>query len=474
MKFSQSLRFRIQLWHGLLLAATLTSLSLAAYRYQSADTMRRVDDELREYGRFLRNRIAPPPRRQDDSPPNPGMPGDFRLPGLHGAMLDGGVGSGIYYAVWRSDGSLLAHSTNMPADLEKPRPEFGERHPRGPERGGRRGDPFGTERTRGNLREVYQFTPGGDCLLVGRSIERDTAALMRYADWLIAISASVLALGLAVGWWITTSAIRPIGLIVSTAKRIASGELGERILVTQKNSELGHLSLVLNETFAQLEESFLRQSQFTADAAHELRTPVTVILTQAQHALTRDRDPATYKQTLEVCISAARRLRQLTESLLELTKVGGIPLQQEDSDLADLTRDVIDLLQILADERGVTLVGVLDSAPCRVVPDQISQIVMNLLTNALEHTPSSGSITLRTGIDSNHTFFSITDTGPGIASSHLPRIFDRFYRIDDSRNRRTGGAGLGLAICKAIADAHGATLEVTSHEGEGCTFTLLI
>ena len=394
-------------------------------------------------------------------------------------MFDGVDGSEIYYAVWRPDGSLQAHSTEMPIDLERPislrpPPEFELREPHRPERGGRRGDPFVGERSRGILREVYQFTPEGDCLLVGRSIERDNDVLAGYAHGLIAISISVLALGLTVGWWITTRAIRPIGLIVSTAKQIARGELGERIPVSQQNSELGRLSLALNETFAQLEESFARQSRFTADAAHELRTPITVILNQAQHALTRERDPAIYQQTLENCIGAARRLRQLTESLLELTRwdAGAIPLKLEECDLADLACEGMQLLRILAEERCVTIISELVPAICQANPAQISQILINLLNNALEHTSGEGCITIRTGIEGGCAFFSITDTGPGIPSSHLARIFDRFYRADDSRNRRTGGAGLGLAISKTIADAHGAKLEVQSVEGEGCTFTL--
>ncbi len=318
------------------------------------------------------------------------------------------------------------------------------------------------------------FTPGGECLLVGRSMEPEQTALKGYGRWLAAISASVLALGLAVGWWITTEALRPIGMIVSTAKKIARGELGERIPVRQKSSELGRLSVVLNETFSQLEESFERQSRFTADAAHELRTPVAIILTQAQHALMRERDGATYKLTLEACVSAARRLRQLTESLLELTTMdaGAVPLKLEGCDLADIARDVASMLQPLAAERGIEFTGELLPSPCDADAARISQVMLNLLTNALDHTPACGRVTFRTGMESGGAIFSVSDTGAGIAVEHLPRIFDRFYRTDDSRNRRTGGAGLGLAICKAIADAHGAKLEVSSVEGGGSTFLL--
>lgn len=469
MRFPESLRLRIQIWHGLLLAVTLIGLALAAYRYQAADAMRRVDDELREHGRVVRDMFAPP-RRLNGSQSLQGGPQEFRPPGLRASVFDWTDKSGFYYAAWRPDGSLQARSNNAPADIAKP--------PRVPPRGGRNGggEPFNARRTRGLLREAFMFAPGGECLLVGRSMESEQAALRGYMRWLIAIFSSVLALGLAVGWWITTSAIRPIGFIVSTAKQIALGELSERIPIRQKNSELGRLSAVLNETFSQLEESFARQSRFTADAAHELRTPVSIILTQAQHALTRERDAATYKQTLEACVSAARRLRQLTESLLELTKLdaGVMPLNLEECDLAGMASDSATLLQPLAEERGIVFAGDLAPAHCCADPSRISQILMNLLTNALDHTPDEGCVTLRTSAESGHALFSVSDTGAGIAAQHLPHIFDRFYRTDDSRNRRTGGAGLGLAICTAIADAHGAKLEVASIEGSGSTFTLRI
>ena len=286
----------------------------------------------------------------------------------------------------------------------------------------------------------------------------------------------MLVLGLTIGWWIATRAIRPIGVITSTAKRIARGELSERIPIREKNSELGRLSAVLNETFAQLDESFARQKRFTADAAHELRTPVAIILAKAQKVLTRERDAATYQQTLEDCVSAARRLGQLTESLLKLAEwdAGEALFKLEDCDLADIARETVALLQPLAEERSITFTYEISPAQCRADPGCIAQVVLNLLTNALNHTPPKGCITLRTCVESGDAIFSITDTGAGIAAEHLPRIFDRFYRTDDSRSRHTGGAGLGLAICKAIADAHHAKLEVSSIVGSGSTFTLRI
>jgi heavy metal sensor kinase len=458
MNFPESFRLRIQIWHGLLLAAVLTGFALAAYRYQAANDSRRVDAELSlQVGNLVEGLPSP------QQTPTPGAQREFHLPASRAAMFEASQTPGYYYAVWRRDGSLWAHSTGAPEDIQRPV------HPASNEL-------LNGERTRGLLREAFMFTRPGVCLLVGRSVEPEQAALHAYARWLAAISSAVLVVGLTIGWWIATRAIRPIEVITSTAKRIARGELSERIPVRSKNSELGRLSVVLNETFAQLDESFARQKRFTADAAHELRTPITIILAKAQKVLTRERDAATYQQTLEDCVNAARRLRQLTESLLKLAEwdAGEAPLKLEDCDLADLARGTATLLQPLAEERRIAFNYEISPAQCQADAGCITQVFLNLLTNALDHTPSEGSITLRTGVESGNAIFSITDTGAGIAAEHLPKIFDRFYRTDDSRSRNTGGAGLGLAICKAIADAHHATLDVSSIVGSGSIFTLRI
>ena len=462
--FPESLRWRIQIWHGFLLAAVLTGFAIAAYRYQSVNDLRRMDGDLHRRVRLLADALAPPRRGPGQPPPPaPGGMRDFHLSPDRAAMFQPSDPLGCYYVIWKRDGPVWVCSAGAPEHITKPPSPTAEATAQ-------------SERTRGLLREAFTFTPPGDCVLVGRSTAPEQAALREYARWLAAISGGVLVLGLAIGWWIATRAIRPIGVITATARRIAAGELCERIPARETKSEFGRLSATLNETFAQLEESFARQSRFTADAAHELRTPVSIILAQAQRVLARERDAATYQQTLETCVKAARRLQQLTESLLELTMhdAGAVVVKKDDCDIADIASETAALLQPLAEDRRIALVLDLAPAPCRADANRIAQVILNLLTNALDHTPAERSITVHTGEEAGHAILSVTDTGPGIADEHLPRIFDRFYRTDDSRNRRTGGAGLGLAICKAIADAHDAKIEVTSVPGKGSIFTLRI
>ena len=458
--FPESLRLRIQLWHGFLLAAVLTGFSIGAYHYQATNEIRRVDAELRLKVRAVTDSLIAP-RGQAARPPLPGAEREFRIAANRASLFDGSDGAATYYAVWRRDGTEWACSAQAPLPIDRPaKPQANK--------------PLQSERSRHSLREAFTFTPPGECVLVGRSITPELVRLREYASWLAASAISVLTFALAIGWWITSRALRPITSIVETAQRIATGDLSDRIHVQSASSELGHLSTVLNETFARLESTFARQARFTADAAHELRTPVAIILSQAQRVLTRERDPATYQRTLEACVSAARRLNQLTESMLTLATHDGdaITSKHEATDLACITRDISTPLQSLAEERHITLEFNLSPAPCLGDELRLSQIVLNLFTNALDHTPDGGCIKLTTVSDSANTLFIINDTGCGISEEHLPQIFDRFYRADESRTRSTGGAGLGLSICKAIANEHGATLEVTSELGEGSTFTL--
>jgi two-component system, OmpR family, sensor kinase len=180
----------------------------------------------------------------------------------------------------------------------------------------------------------------GDCVLAGRVITADLAAMQRFAGWLVAAGGAVLALGLWGGWLLATRAIRPVEVISATASRISEGNLSERISVADTDNELGHLAGVLNSTFARLEAAFAQQKQFTADASHELRTPLTVLISEAQTALARDRSAAEYRETVEACLDTAQQMRRLAESLLQLARfdAGQERMERNTIDLAEMTR----------------------------------------------------------------------------------------------------------------------------------------
>ncbi|MGH7973696.1 MAG: sensor histidine kinase, partial [Limisphaerales bacterium] len=378
------------------------------------------------------------------------------------------------------EGGVLAISTNTPAGITQPQDPLPGGHKASDERNGGKGpetgpgDPakFVGLRTRGVFREVYAFTPFGDCLLVGRSMAPDLAAMQRLALWLMAAGAAVLVVGLAGGWWLASRAIRPVEDISATALKIAGGDLSQRIDAADTESELGRLAAVLNSTFARLEAAFAHQSRFTSDASHELRTPVSVILSQVQTVLSKERSGTEYREALEACQRAAVRMRRLTESLLELARLdaGQQPMKREPFDLARVARESVELVRPLAAERGLEIRCELTPAECLGDPERIAQVAVNLLTNAIRFNRERGEVRVSTSAENGSAILSVADTGSGIPNEDLPHIFERFYRVDKSRSRIQGRTGLGLAITKAIVDAHSGTIEVSSQTGAGSTF----
>jgi heavy metal sensor kinase len=329
-------------------------------------------------------------------------------------------------------------------------------------------------RLRGTLRELWQFTPPGESIVVGRSITPELANSRQLALVLSGLGGAVLILGLAGGWWLATRAIRPIDDISAAAARIATGDLSHRINSAHTDNELGQLAGVLNSTFDRLEAAFARQQQFTADASHELRTPIAVILSQTQATLARGRNPAEYREALEACQRAAQRMRLLTESLLTLARLdaGRETAKRERVDLGQIARGCVELLEPLARERGITIRCELATTDCPGDSERLAQVITNLLSNAILHNRSDGEVRVTSRREKDSVLLVVADSGPGIPVEDLPRLFERFYRVDKSRTGVTGGTGLGLAICKVIVDAHGGTLEVASAPGQGSTFTL--
>lgn len=467
-----SIRWRIQAWHGLILLLVLTGFGAMAYHLQGTSEARHLDAELQSRLSALLGNIAHqpppteeppgspdrPPEEDDDAGRAPG-PGTFRLrPELNPLFAPDGDAP-FYYRLWTRDGAVFGTSANASADLRRP-----GRSPGG-------GVVFRSENGR---REAVEFTPPGECALVGVSEAAQGREMLRFAGALAAVGTAVIALGLAGGWWLASRAIRPVDAISATAARIAGGRLDERIPVTGNGSELDSLARVLNHAFAQLDAAFAEQARFTSDAAHELRTPVSVVLAQTQLALARPRSPDEYRESIEITRRSALRMQGLIESLLALARLDAHsePAQRQPCDLALVGREQMDHIQPLAAERGIILRRELEPAVCLADPERVAQICTNLLSNAVKYNRLGGEVSVSSRRLNGHAMLSVSDTGPGIAAEHLPHIFERFYRADTSRNRSTGGAGLGLAICKLLTEAEGGSLAVTSDETRGSTFTL--
>lgn len=511
--FFNSIRWRLQIWYGLILVAVLIGFGVTAFHLERGRVLRRIDDELQRRMGSLAPLLRQPPRNRhpegapgDDLPdgappedqrlqenPRPGRgfrdgppgqqgPREFHIPPQQAALFDETDTNGFYYVVWRRDGSELARSANAPAQAQKlldevprprPRPREEQPNPAGGPPELRPGPPsVEPPRMHGNFRDQFLFTPPGEIVLVGRFIAPELADLRRIAWVLVCVGAGILLLGLVGGWWLASRAIRPIEDISAAAVKISAGDLSQRINTTETESELGRLASVLNSTFARLDAAFAQQQQFTSDAAHELRTPVSVMLTQTQTTLNRERSAAEYRETLESCQRAAQRMRRLIESLLELARLdaGQQQMKRMQFDLAQTARDCVTLVSPLAEARRVKIIFEAPPLPCTGDPERLGQVVTNLLTNAITYNNDNGEVRVSGETKSGSLILTVQDTGIGISAGDLPHVFDRFYRADKSRT--SGNTGLGLAISKAIAEAHGGAIEVSSQLGVGTVFTL--
>ena len=305
--------------------------------------------------------------------------------------------------------------------------------------------------------------------------ERD-APLRQLILWLAAGSTTALLLaGLGLNHLIRQWHA-PLSALSDTARRINLGTLGhERLFVSPEAPELAQLATTFNELLDRLEAAHASQHRFVADASHELRTPLAALRAEIEVALRRERTAADYQRTLDSNRHELERLSSLVENLLALAALDAAPpsRQQTPVDLGLVCRDVAEQLSPLAAAQNVRLQ--LELSEGVAIPGDVFSLeraVRNLVENAIRHTPAGEQIVIRAQARQGEVSIQVIDAGIGIAPEHLPKLFDRFYRVDSARTRTHGGAGLGLSIVKAIVEAHGGTVSVESKLGAGSTFTI--
>ena len=304
-----------------------------------------------------------------------------------------------------------------------------------------------------------------------------TELTLRRVRWLLLWSApAVLLLASLGGIWISRRALAPVDEITLAARSIGIQSLSRRLDVPSTGDELQRLSETWNEMLARLEAAVKRLSQFTADASHELRTPVALIRTTAELTLRRERSPETYREALRQVVLESERTSRLVDDLLLLARAdAGLPsLALERMELTPLVRDVCQQGQVLAESRQLQISTVAPEEPVFVEANDpaLRRMLLLLLDNAMKYTPVGGRIVLSVDRDPGGATVAVRDTGIGIPETALPHVFERFYRVDESRNRDAGGTGLGLSIAKWIAERHHASLEAESVVGEGSVFRI--
>jgi two-component system, OmpR family, heavy metal sensor histidine kinase CusS len=323
---------------------------------------------------------------------------------------------------------------------------------------------------------VGKSPTNSDTIQIAIDISQEEELLRRYRLWFCAIALVTSVLFPLMGYRITRHGIRPVEEIAATARRITSTNLRERIGAEGYPSELASLAGTFNEMLDRLEESFERISRFSTDIAHDLRTPVNNIRGEAEVALARARTVDEYRDVLESSLEEAVRLSELIGDLLFLGRAESplTHLHRQRVDLGELLGIVRDYYEATALDSGVSLVSAAGEEPITADLDRALMLraVSNLVSNAIAHTPSGGLVTLAASATDAEIRIKVSDTGIGIPTDALPRVFDRFFRVDPSRSKTSGGTGLGLAIVQSIMTLHGGSAEIASQLGRGTCVTL--
>jgi len=308
---------------------------------------------------------------------------------------------------------------------------------------------------------------------VAQSLDDIQATLQRLLFTLLVSVPILVSIAGISGYFLASRALFPIDQITATARRISAEDLSARLNISSTDDEVGRLTQTLNDMLARLDDSFQRERQFTNDASHELRTPLTAM--QAILGVIREkrRTPKEYEQALDDLNEEADRLRTLVENLMRLAR--GEKRSDnlyETVNLATLINDVSDSLRPLAEAKKLTLhCNTSENLMVLGDSDELIRLFVNLLDNAIKYT-ENGEISISAKKDEKSAIVTVSDTGIGIPAEHIPHIFDRFYRVEESRTLR--GAGLGLAIVKEIVSAHHGTVEAHSIIGKGSTFVITL
>jgi two-component system OmpR family sensor kinase len=462
-----SIRLRLTLWLIALLAAVLTGLAVLVYVVVADQMENRLDATLRERSAEMKPEWFSS-ERGGDNEHHDCRPGEADV-----AEID--THSDSYYAEeYDKCGNLTARSINLTTALPI------SKRVREKVLGGQT-KLFSAELADGTDLRIYGTTTGDDprdtfALFVAMPLGPLDSDLFRLKALLVAVVLGTTALCAGIGWFLAAKAMQPVDRMTKAAHEIGgAAELTQRVPVPKERDEIGRLALTFNQMLGRLQQAFEAQRQFLADASHELRSPLTAVRANVE-ALRRgtDTEPAERDETLRIVEREVDRMGRLVDDLLTLARADA----GQEPGRARLSLDAL-LLEVYHQQRplaGRVRLSLGEFEPVEIDgdADRLKQLLLNLVDNALRHTPAGGTVTLDLIHGEREAIIRVRDTGPGISAEHLPRIFERFYRIDSARSREMGGTGLGLAISQEIAEAHGGRIEVESTVGVGTTFTVVL
>jgi heavy metal sensor kinase len=451
-----SIRWRLTLWNALALAVVLLGFAALVYGLLARALYQQTDRDLDAGWRL----IVQDERLRDDPA--------GRLRHWVDEFLEH---ERIFSVVYDADGRVRLKTEELAADSVLPAPQGMTWEPRHHD---------STVPAVGRQRVLEARLPlgGQDVTVVLMSslaeVDRELARL-RTALLMAVPVALVVSAGL--GYLLARKALAPVEQLRRRTREITADHLDRRLPVGNPGDELGRLALTINDMIGRLERSFAEVRRFTADASHELRTPLTAIRTETEVALRKSPVTAEQRQLLGSILEECERLTKLTDQLLALARedAGGPPLTGDVVDLAALVGRTVETMRPLAEARGQRLQAAIPG-PAWVRGDavRLRQVFYNALDNAIKYTPEGGAVEVRVEARAGEAVVTVTDTGEGILPEHLPRVFERFYRVDKARTREMGGTGLGLSIARSIVTAHGGRIELTSTPGRGTTGTVTL
>jgi heavy metal sensor kinase len=377
-----------------------------------------------------------------------------------------------FWVLWSEGDERLSQAGPVPDSLRRPAPvPPPNAHPKK-----RAPPPFVSEQN-GRVLQLTLASENGRRLTIGRTLAKEFDALWSLLARLLGMGTVALVASGIAAWWISRRIAAPITDLAATAHRLTEHELYQRLLVPQPTAEMTELAVAINAMLQRLQDAFGQQKRFVADVAHELRTPVSVILAQSEHLLARDRTADDYCEGLETSRKVSLHMKRLVENLLTLTRIdaGQLQLDYQSVDLAEITRGAIEMVCPLTNDKNLPIVFNEQSAPLLGDRLRLQQVALNLLSNAIAFSKPGDEIRVSVGCAGDEVFLEVTDSGIGIDEDALPRVWERFYRVDQARTLQDGsGTGLGLSLVGEFVRLHGGRVKLRSRPLEGTTVRVVI
>ncbi|MEK6371686.1 MAG: ATP-binding protein [Acidobacteriota bacterium] len=432
------IRARLTLWYVAVLAITLLLLAGGVLAFVAREERVAVDAALRDQASQFAAAFAAEAREESSAVAAAEVTGHF-------ARRDGAI------FVYERPRRLMAR-----APATAPEVPIGSPFP-----------PRSTLLTIGGSRCIVAPIDSTHVLVATQSLAPQRRAVAELRRALLLFVPAMLLLAAAGGYLLARRSLAPVSRMTADASRIEAERLSDRITIDNTGDEIGRLGAVLNALLARLERSFAQQRQLVADTSHELRTPVAVIRSEAEVALSRERTPAEYRDALDVIQSESVHLTRLIEDMLLMARADARAFEFP---LRDVVETAARAMRTLAAAKSVDLTSTTDGAmTMRGDPELIRRMVLNLLDNAVKFTPAGGAVTVTTHAVDGRYVIAVRDTGPGIPADAQPHVFDRFYRADRARTPGSG-SGLGLAIARSIAELHGGEIRLAHSDETGSIF----